>query len=941
MAVKAKRKTSFAFAEVKGLRQYLTSAIESGALVGRNGIESLHRDVLARFKDELAHMGERLTLARFTKFLRELVWTKKTQESLTDYLRHARDPDAALKRWQESYPTIPPEWVQERAKWVRGVSSAVTPVAMIPGLGGYLERGWLRGIPDIQIPHSSFERPYRVDLPKGSGCQWLLLNGANLGLVYNPVIEENPLRRKLAEAEAHGIDVVFLTNVFALEVVKAQGALMVYRARLAGLNTNVELLDPDYREEAKEIIANDPDDDVVFESPVERMLNVFSGLHKIMTKPDGNPEFSGKIFMVLGYNDELLINTLTYWVLNYMRILKQQVLQAEIKLAKRDMTRALSVGDFEAHDVAHREMRKLVKQLARTTTTSITNQQVNRFAPKIRSLFLAKLKEFVPNVEVIGQGTTFVQLGDKPAITLHIPGHRRVTDSLLASYAGKSGPKILRREITQTTVICHPYAIHARDTVREADREGRRRSVQIFVAPILVDGRYLREELRDVVRSVHPIQRAIFHDQFKPGALRFRYHGEAHIVAQDFWPITRPMPIVHLKRKGSERGAGQFPDFKSASYIWYSIATDQHWLSRNKELVWCEDRRENLGMFEAVVHSMRVSGYLGSKKFGIHLWSSNDDPTQGNHFRTELQPHPHQLSNREIEERSRDLYLRAKRASGEERLRLFSEYQKFALQQFNLRGLDWPQHQIEELIDRHIAPNMDFFSSVLARARSSGLIIRPVSEHYGLRHADGRDLGILNWGTGNHFEKSVERMLTEGFLYARITQEKLLQEARWAKDAEFVRKFVRAPLYSNFFCAWGTIMFPGGYEWGMDLRASPTRMAGWGDTLLGATRNDPLRGNPTRIMDGRMRIQTYGDKHFFGTAVTPDAVFHMCASGTHTDRYGEHGFPPNNTGVSFIGIPAEGPRVPILFRYLRYDQIVRLVEPGATFDWEAFLPNPV
>ena len=237
-------------------------------------------------------------------------------------------------------------------------------------------------------------------------------------------------------------------------------------------------------------------------------------------------------------------------------------------------------------------------------------------------------------------------------------------------------------------------------------------------------------------------------------------------------------------------------------------------------------------------------------------------------------------------------------------------------------------------------PNVDYYSAILLRAKRSGLILKPASEHFEVPF-DNRDLGIINWGSGNHFDHSVESMLTEGFLYERDLRERLLQRDEWRGQRDLLNKWVRAPLYSNFFCGWGTIKIDGGYEWGMDLRPSPTRMGSWGDTLQGAIRNDVLRGNPTRFMEGKTRIQTYGDKHFFGSAMTPDVVFHMCASGTHTDRYGEHGFPPNNTGVSFLGIPVEGPRLPFLFRYLRYDQIEQLVQPGASFDWESFLPNPI
>ena len=91
-----------------------------------------------------------------------------------------------------------------------------------------------------------------------------------------------------------------------------------------------------------------------------------------------------------------------------------------------------------------------------------------------------------------------------------------------------------------------------------------------------------------------------------------------------------------------------------------------------------------------------------------------------------------------------------------------------------------------------------------------------------------------------------------------------------------------------------------------------------------------------------MTLKTYGDKHFFAAVATPYAFYHMCAAGTHTDRYGERGFPPNNTGVSFVGLPVDGPDSgPILLRILPFDVIKDFVEDNPRpFDWDSFLPNP-
>lgn len=944
---KAKQKKALAvFTEVKGLRQFVVTKIEGGALVEKGGVESLYKSVLEAYKDELAKEDFQLSISHFTKLAKGIVWSKQYHDLLKDYLQ-SRTPSewkAAIEEWQKIHTFIPLEWVKERSKWIRGVSSKTPSVVMVPGMGGNLEEGWLDKIPNITLPESSFHRPHKISV-KAKEPKWAVLNGANLGLLYNTDIELNPLRRKFAEAETYGVDVVILTNVFALQIIKAAGALLVYRAKLAGLNVNTEILDPDYRKEAEWILEKQPDSEVIFETPIERAANVFSGLYKVMTKPvdkegkERKPEYSGKTVMVLGYMDELLINTLTYDAINYLRIRKQNRLKQEIQATLVLQRRALKDDDMETYRECEDEIERKTKQHTRSVTTAIAAQEINRFAPKIRSLFLKMLRELVPNVEIFGLGTTHFRINDKPSIAIHIPSHIQVTDQLLANFAArKAGPKILRKDIAQTTVICHPFALEERDTVREADHDGKRDSVQIFVAPTLIDDDYLRKELRSTIRIVHPLQQVVFNDQFKPGALVFQYHGD--IVAQDFWPLTHPLSAPELKKKGIGEGKIVYPHFGSAPYIWYTIDTDKHIGSRAKEYVWCQEQRKWLGMAEAVIHSMRVSGYLGSKKFGIHLRSANDDQTQGNHFEGHFQPDPHQMSRTDVEDISRSMYERAQKVNGAECLRLFDEYQQFMLKHQDILGLDHPKLQVEEVLDRFIAPNMDYYSAILRRAKESGVIVKPVSEHYGVPF-DQRDLGVDNDGTGNHFERTMDRRLTESFIYTRIKREILLQDPYWKKNEAYVRKFVRDPMYSNFFCAWGTVRVDGGYEWGMDLRDSPTRMKSWGDPVGGAIANDLLRGNPTRIMEGRYVITTFGDKHFFGTGITAQKLYHMCAPGVHTDRYGEHGFPPNNTGVSFLGIPVEGPQLPFLFRYLRYDQIAKLAVAGFKFDWEKFLPNPV
>ena len=279
-----------------------------------------------------------------------------------------------------------------------------------------------------------------------------------------------------------------------------------------------------------------------------------------------------------------------------------------------------------------------------------------------------------------------------------------------------------------------------------------------------------------------------------------------------------------------------------------------------------------------------------------------------------------------------------------EREQMLERAARTVLLQLEKRGTDFPLEQMFQMIDRHVLANIDIFNAILKRNQTSGIIIKGVGEFGNIDQGgfDKRNVGAINFGSGNHLANTVDGELIEGPFYALILRIALSKLPDWKEKDELLEKLVKAPLYGSQTMGWGTIKTPDGYEYGLDLRSTPPRMGGWADPLFGAVRNDPMRGNYSRIFNGRMALKTYGDKHFFGAVATSYAFYHMCASGTHTDPYGERGFPPNNTGVSFIGLPADGPDSgPILVRSLPYDVIKDFVEDNPRpFDWEKFLPNP-
>ena len=77
-------------------------------------------------------------------------------------------------------------------------------------------------------------------------------------------------------------------------------------------------------------------------------------------------------------------------------------------------------------------------------------------------------------------------------------------------------------------------------------------------------------------------------------------------------------------------------------------------------------------------------------------------------------------------------------------------------------------------------------------------------------------------------------------------------------------------------------------------------------------------------------------------AETARIIYYICAAGVRTSLYGSSGgFPPNNTGVMFVGLPVDGPEAgPLIVRKLTHDFLREWFRKPTPFDWAKFLPNP-
>ncbi|HSE34879.1 MAG TPA: hypothetical protein VLB83_02025 [Candidatus Paceibacterota bacterium] len=934
---------------IPGLRKWLRHEIGSAqALIDP---ARLYSRIMETFASELSDPKHALTLEELVSEAKRIYWSAKIELEFKKWIAHNSDLDEAVAGWEKVNKHIPREWIEERARLLMGVTKMNVKAAdFMRGLGRIGSKEDLAG-EEIKIAPTSAKSPCDAKFVGTLRKSWkvMIVNGVNLGLPHTRLIQDNPVRQKFAEAAMLGANAIVLTNIFDVEFGKSAGPLATYRSRVQGSNVKVGVLALHYQDEAKRILRDKPEDELLYITPEEVFIDLLSGLHKVAVRPDNTPEFPGKVFVVLGYREEQIIAAGAHWHMRYLTIVKWHKLGIQIRMAETELRRLEKSDDAPASEIenAERRVAELREQQSRTIISNITAVHKRRLVNKFRSFVIRKIEDALPNAKVVGVGSTMMKFGED-LVEISIPSHVAVTTSLLERFVSRHSPKLLRGELAKLTVVCHPYAVSYRSTVREADRSGVRSSAQVCVAPIVVNDRFLRESIGGTVRTVHPIEAAIGNDQFKPGALMLSAHHGA--IDIDEIPISPRSPAALAPLVRTSKTPPSFASWQDERYIWLMTATDPHWGGKAKVFLWCNELKRFLGVAEAAIHLMRRAGLFSERrlaKFPIAFFNMNDDGVQGHNFPTQQEHHPNRMTYAELERFGADMLRHAANIRGvEKRLDIMSQTIMTYLRQFHIRGEDWTGAQMEELFDSHICPNMDFFHAVLSHAVDSNLILRGGS-HFRGELVDRRDPGFINQGSGNHVDHSVEGEFTEGDLYASWMRLKLTSEyARWRSREADLKRLIRAPRYSKTTIAFGTVQAPGGYEYGLEFRGSPARMSSWNDPLAGAVANDLMRGNYSRIFDGRLTLKTYGDKHFFSSVSTPYALYEMTASGTETDAYGERGFAPNNTGVSFIGLPVDGPEYPILRRTLRYDQLFRLLnEPkgrkGIRIDWEEFLPNPV
>lgn len=907
---------------------FMLKCVKEGMLKQKDG----HQAIYSALREDSPQT--KLRKETFLDRILRVFWEHdKTDETVRDMVRSS--VESGEKIFSQMYPYMPMNFIRDKFKWHRGVSGSECSS----------ETDFIKGICRIEIdskpmkklPKTTSKQPHVIETKK---ADWSLLNinGSNIGTLYPGDIVGNVSRRALSEAAYFGDDFVVLTNILCMDIKKAASTGKAKRARVMGDDVNTNLIqDEEYRLEAEHILSDNPTDNVLCMIPEENIRDQMNGWKKILTKPkkersgpEDKYEFNNPILVVLGMNEAEFIHQVTAgeinWQLNRQRRKVGEAIKNQISYKKKVEKEGGDISGIE------KNIENLEKRLYRLRVTNVKSREYKRFYARVYSTFVRIIEESLPGSVVVGKGTNYVRVNDK-LIKITIPSHVRITDNHLVNAANDSISS-LDDVVVDCNICCHPFAPHFREVAREIDHDGSRYSQKVVVSPIAVDGKFIISNIDSTDYTSHPLAKTVSRVDFHPGVTRVQCVSGTI----DAYPIAVDALESYKTRKVPTNG--KHKTNKYSKYIWIMCCSDPHWGSRHKEYLVHNETGKHLGIAEAVFQMMRDANLCNNMP--VHIYAVPDDPTQGQNHEYRTEPHPQQIPDDEMEKISLSIIENAKsqKKVGVETLQ---QMHNFFMDQIERRGSDHVLTQMFQMMNKHIAPNVDIFRAILKKSLKSNLHIEKVSDYNSEHGHDSRDLGVINYGSGNHLTNTLKGELTEGIFYAQKTRDMLMRYPEWRGKENILKQLIAAPTFGTTTVGWGIVSVPGGYEYGLEMRSAPTRMSSWGDTLLGHTRNDKTRANYARIFNGKLPvIKIMGDKHFLCAASTRYAFYHMAPPGVVSCPYSQRGFPPNNTGVSFVGLPIGGPSDgPIIVRSLMYEVIKHYMESGEKFNWEEFLPNPV
>ncbi len=843
--------------------------------------------------------------------------------------------------------TVPPEWAVEwKLRDMKGRTQA--PREETENLPGILRVPFTEA-PPYSLKNTSFDKPFHA-LPKSDSDRFriALISAPQLGLSYDDSdIVHNLTRSGISAARKMKCDALVISGgLFRLAWQKTTGPNRILSDLVTGTETDVESMAANYREKALEIINADPKSDEsfqpVFRTAMEGFQDLLRGWYKVMVRPDKRPEFDGPVYIVLSPEELGLVRRMAYFELLYKQNQQLREAQAEetvqANLAAEANVHLTSVSNGgskaaikeaeEAYDAAKAEARKASQLVSRMRMTNLDPTQNRRVYDQALSYLIHEIEKYMPNAKVIDQNSAFVVFGKSRHVVKFVSGDR---NNPYYDELGGYGPAQRKGNLPALTVVSHPRAVYMRKTSRENYLKGSMLGTVGFVeAPMLVDKDPILEGTRGTMVPL-PVVKAVADPMFNAGMLIIKIDPDFGITP-DFISAEAIRTV-----SAPRRGAPAAP----AKKLWLMVATDPHF-GGSMRLYLRMPSGLPIALTEAAFYLMKKSGLNRNGVAPVAGLYFCDDLHQGNHYGTHMHPHynkrPLAQLLMESERVLKGLHTIRDPKQREEQMK---KMLRQSMDQTRYRPPDYLTGQFEELYHGLIRPYADVFRGILLAAKEAEVVVTGVSDEQ-KTPGDTRDVGVINFGSGNHATKTTMGMLHEGPIVAEDLRMRLWTDPALAGIN--LDRAIAAPLYQDRSIAYGTLKVGDGYEWGLHVSGTPPKRDSWKDVLHGWVAVNRQRGNPSTILEGKSIVHITGDKHFFAGAFAGGDVYVMGPSSTHTDSFAElaGGLPENNAGVAFIGLPIEGPDAgEISVVHLTPTTVQKYLTSGEPFPWDELLPNRV
>jgi hypothetical protein len=889
-----------------------------------------------------ANGGKKPTPADVKERLDALIWTPDRLKRFMRYLRFN-----ALSNALRVFNYLPPKTLKAKAAQLAGQSVVQKDAPeFVAGINRFTTQEEMDQTKVIPLERYDSKNPFDLGLKDPKNFEIAVVNGMNFGIAYNPILDENPIRNIFRYLQEKGVEAVVLSGgLLSLDMAKNSGSLAAHRALVSGLRWEPEWVDPGYtayREqkinEAKRAKKFSPHQLVKFMNQRERMVSLMGGLalctRESPQKGAGPIYTKGRIFFQFGAPEELIIETGADWeVLHYNSLARNEVMN-ERKAAEAELQDAIhDEADEKTLEMLRTNVAQLLDIERRITKTNVIPETHQRATDVVRTIFIEMLQRTIPNSQFVSQGDVRYRAGSKTIDIMQTHGAGPATS--LDQFAKAAGYLDLAGIAPDAELIAGAFNLRAGSLIRQGMEGNAERETEIYELPVAVNVELLRKMKHYLLRKASPVEKLFRHPEFEPGVTIIRC-VDGHLSID-------PLPIaMFLERR--ERPQLKKPD---TQFMYVPHMSDPH--SGHKSKRWILD--EKTGRYLTVQNAfstIMMREFVDKKRplpFVMHINTADDD--QGHHFETQQNRHPQsvtQAESEELSEKFREELAAAKKSGDPERIaQVALKYDHEWRREIQVRGEDWPNAQFEDSVETWIEPRIPFYAEIIKHSIESGISFRGIGDirSPGLLRRDARDMGIINEGSGDHFEKTVWGELMEGTLYAHMIRAFL--SSRFTKDE--LRKYVRAPRWGNVPIGYGLLSAPGGYEWALSMRHKLSQNSGKnGDRLAGAVRNLVQQGDYPQIFQGKHQIHFNGDIHFYNRAYAYRHTFVSCAPGAGADGYGgAHGFRRSNEGVLVAGIPASGPDAgPIRVLFFTASFLQRQLSANASkIDWSRIFRDSV